>query len=381
MQAEALREFELQHAAHTLADARAMPKDWSTAEWNRTCVERHRSATAAIEEISGGERVRLTDLQAPLISTKPDPWPEVWVAQGLCIVYGQPGSGKSTLIAYEADRMTKEGMNVLLIPTQGEDRPVDLLNRYRDTEVEALFVNTEDWLCMEGNRVTRLENMLRTLNTDVLIIDSMSGLDANLDFNDQSAVKSLLGKLSRLAVTADCCVVLVAHGRKGKGTGIDMLAGSVQIAATARTVLEVTGTEEGNIVAEMVKTNIKSTFTTHVYQRSDHKVTRTESDTRNPRERRLDERLQKAVEDWKPPALGTKVFRIAVRDHLRKHKCGYKREAFIPQVYLEVIRGPNVGRRTTCSAQRSTWRTTNRTRRRNGSKHWPRSRRRWNNAP
>lgn len=231
----------------------------------RTELARSRAAHAVIEALPSLFIVKAESVACDY----DDPAPPVLLGNGLTVLFGLPGAGKSTIAAWLLRHLDKgEGLRdgwrkcrSLAVLTAGEDRVGDFGKRFVGSGVDAAFVELDPLSTAGLDDLDRSVAQLREY--DVLFVDSRDGLASQgADLNSGTVSKELLGRLCLLAENAGVSVLLVAHGRKsaGKRLSIEDLAGSVQNAAACRVVLgcDVEDQPDGRdrLLARVLKSNL-----------------------------------------------------------------------------------------------------------------------------
>ena len=187
------------------------------------------------------------------IETKDVSW--LWypyIPQGkITILQGDPGEGKTTLMLQIAAILTKggklpdgqKGVEPCNVIFQGaEDGASDTIKpRLEQAGADCsriAFIDPEDGTALSlGDE--RFERAVSETGAKLLIIDPLQAfLYASSDSGKKDNLRSLFGRLSKIAEENNCAVVLIGHMNKaGNGKSIYRGLGSIDVAAIARSVL------------------------------------------------------------------------------------------------------------------------------------------------
>ena len=211
-------------------------------------------------------------------------WPD-WIPHGMITLLGAaPGTGKSYLALDLArciiagDRfpdgapVPQPGANVIYV--DAEDCP-QIINRRAELwhmDTSRLFLmQPGERLFIDFSQTTdqdRLVEMSHSLAPALIVVDSLSTISSKGE-NNVEDVREVLGFLNRLALDAQCGLLLVHHLRKrgvppsADALSLDDFRGSSHIIAIARSVLGLsivqTGPQpdrSGPLRLEVVKTNL-----------------------------------------------------------------------------------------------------------------------------
>ena len=175
-----------------------------------------------------------------------------WLPLGkLTILDGDPGDGKSTILADIAARKTKgrampddpddtvyEPRTVIFLAAE-DDVEDTLKPRFRvaGADLEAVRVVSNAAISFPSG-VDVLAKLVRDLHAVMVVIDPIEAhLDERVDPNSNPQVRKALQPLVALAAKTGAAVVLVRHLRKTGGKALYAGAGSIGFAGLAREVL------------------------------------------------------------------------------------------------------------------------------------------------
>lgn len=171
----------------------------------------------------------------------------------ITIVQGDPGEGKTTLMLKIAAMLTR-GLSV----PDGKDARTQVNVIYQGAEDGAsdtikprlikagadcsriAFIDTENSNALSfGDR--RFEEAIKECNAKLLIIDPLQAfINGNPELQKPGGLRSAFTRLCKVAEENECAVVLIGHLNKANGgKGIYRGLGSIDIAATARSILMV----------------------------------------------------------------------------------------------------------------------------------------------
>jgi len=183
----------------------------------------------------------------------------------LTLLQGDPGEGKSTFIINVAARLTRglpmpDGYIVpaphAVIYQCAEDSLGDtvkprLIDAEADCDMVAFIVDEPDRLTLDDDRI---EQALEQTKARLLILDPLQAfLSQDGDMQSAFRMRTILGKLSLLAVKYNCAIVLVGHMNKANfGNNIYRSLGSIDIAAIARSVLMIKRDESDSNIRYMI---------------------------------------------------------------------------------------------------------------------------------
>lgn len=180
-----------------------------------------------------------------------------WLPRGCVVtVAGEPGAGKSYLMAAVATAITKgtplpgdvgkrEPANVLLVASEDDEGAVlrprfdelgaDLARLYVKTEVEVNGDRRPLTLPRDG---ALLAALVQELHPALVIVDPLVAVeDPGIDTHRQAGQRAVFAPLLRLAADLNCAVVAVRHTRKGAAENPNhRIMGSVDAVAAARVV-------------------------------------------------------------------------------------------------------------------------------------------------
>jgi DNA repair protein RadA/Sms len=132
------------------------------------------------------------------------------VPGSLVLIGGDPGIGKSTLLAQAADKLSGQGMSVLYVSGEESERQIKMRGERLGLEAENLFLLPE----------TNLENIfgeIERMRPDVIIVDSIqtvfsSGIESAP--GSVSQVREVAGQFLLLAKNRTIPVFLIGHVTK-----------------------------------------------------------------------------------------------------------------------------------------------------------------------
>jgi DNA repair protein RadA/Sms len=132
------------------------------------------------------------------------------VPGSLVLICGDPGIGKSTLLAQAADKLSGQGMSVLYVSGEESERQIKMRGERLGLEAENLFLLPE----------TNLENIfgeIERMRPDVVIVDSIqtvfsSGIESAP--GSVSQVREVAGQFLLLAKNRTIPVFLIGHVTK-----------------------------------------------------------------------------------------------------------------------------------------------------------------------
>ena len=132
------------------------------------------------------------------------------VPGSLVLIGGDPGIGKSTLLAQAADKLSGQGMQVLYVSGEESERQIKMRGERLGLEAENLFLLPE----------TNLENIfgeIERMRPDVVIVDSIqtvfsSGIESAP--GSVSQVREVAGQFLLLAKNRTIPVFLIGHVTK-----------------------------------------------------------------------------------------------------------------------------------------------------------------------
>ncbi len=245
------RARELQKAIERQAQKRERPSEAAPPSPRPT--PRHEAAKPKAEPEPKPEPKAWT--VADLIDTEfaPPKWvvPDL-LPVGLASLAGRPKVGKSWLAlqlsvavaagGYFLDRQVESG-NVLYLALEDSPRRLKLrLERLgwalRDLPLQFYC----EWDALSDTEaLLKLEAKIVAVKPRLVVIDTLTrAWGGGLDWNDVGPVTEALGRLQRLALETDCCILTVDHLRKPNGMAADPITdilGSTGKVAVADTVL------------------------------------------------------------------------------------------------------------------------------------------------
>lgn len=200
-------------------------------------------------------------------------WPSYVPLGAVTILQGDPGLGKSSILADLAARVTRGALAPLTdtpMPTggvlmlTGEDSHAAVLRPRLEAAgaaPERVFVMTEVFSTREGlartvalaEHLTAIEAACAEHDVRLLVVDPvMSFIGADVDAYSDYGVRQCLDALAPLARRRDLAVMLVRHFTKTRnGTAMHHGSGSIAFSGLARSVLEVDETKDGRVLASV----------------------------------------------------------------------------------------------------------------------------------
>jgi hypothetical protein len=272
-------------------------------------------------------------------------WPQRFARGKLCIIAGEPGEGKSTMLIDVAARCTRgagwpdggrapagavlilsaeDGLSDTIAPrfdaAGGDDTRVHVLEAIRTLDGRPRSVDL-------GRDLAQLEAAVRQVRPVMLIIDPVSAYLPKVDTWRDSDVRSVLAPLAALAERYGCVAVLVMHLTKNASAKIlHRLLGSVGFVAAARIVLAV-ATDPDDAARRLllpVKSNISAPAPVLAFRRVDGRIawddepidgitadTVMSASASDPHERQDAETLLRQMLAGAEPVLATDVYTVA----------------------------------------------------------------------
>jgi hypothetical protein len=218
--------------------------------------------------------VRLADVQRTTVEWL---WSQRIPRGAITILDGDPGLGKSTLMADIAARVTTgnvmpfannraEPGNVILM--SAEDHIANTIKPRleaagADTQRVAAFVSVatpEDPDAMPtlaSEDVAALEELIVDENASLVIVDPLAAyLPAGTDAHKDTDVRRVLRALAAMAQRTAVAIVIVRHLRKGEGPALYRGSGSIGIIGAARSGLLVAPGPNGTLYLAATKSNL-----------------------------------------------------------------------------------------------------------------------------
>lgn len=182
-------------------------------------------------------------------------WPQRIAVGKLTLIAGEPGLGKSQVLAALAAAVTMggrwpcdEGLSPMgsVIVLSAEDDPADTqiprLVAARADRRKVHIVSAVRESDAAGNRTFNIqadldlvERELDRLGDVILIsIDPLSSYLGKVDSHNNAEVRAVLERLSEMAARRRVAIVAVTHFSKGEGRAINKIIGSIAFAAAAR---------------------------------------------------------------------------------------------------------------------------------------------------
>lgn len=186
----------------------------------------------------------------------------------ITIIEGDPGEGKSTFILNVLSLITK-GAKIPNLGVSFQECTVIYQNNedgVADTIVPRLIACGADLSKVAYIDETKklftiadqgIEKVLEETGARVVVIDPIQAYFGERDMNRAADVRSVLGSLSRIAEKYNCAMILIGHLSKvAANKGLYRGLGSIDIAATARSVLLISKAIDELRVMSVVKNNI-----------------------------------------------------------------------------------------------------------------------------
>ncbi len=183
----------------------------------------------------------------------------------ITVLQGDPGEGKSTFILNVAALLTKglpmpDGFQTSCPQTVvyqcAEDNVADtikprLMSANADCDRIAYIIDEGTPLTLDD---ARIEHTLKETGARLLVLDPIQAfLPQDGDMQSASRMRTILGKLSILATTYQCAIVLIGHMNKSSGgKNLYRGLGTIDIAATARSVLMIARDKSDPMLRYMV---------------------------------------------------------------------------------------------------------------------------------
>lgn len=174
----------------------------------------------------------------------------------ITLLQGDPGDGKSTFMINLASIITKasklpDGTKLKepekVIYQCAEDNVSDTIKPRleaagADCDRVAYIDDSEDALTLAD---IRIEQNIKAFGAKLLILDPVQAfIPVDMDMQNAVKMRSVMGKLAKIAQRTDCAIVLIGHMNKGNsGKKLYRGLGSIDIAAIARSVLMISRDE------------------------------------------------------------------------------------------------------------------------------------------
>jgi KaiC/GvpD/RAD55 family RecA-like ATPase len=202
---------------------------------------------SAQQAVAKGLRTRL------LRDVKPEPVPWLWpkrIAFGtLCVIDGDPGSGKTTIVLDLMARLSRG--DVMPFETEALQAMSSLVVSAEDSisntlaprlfaagaDKERLHFSLEPVFFPSGRE--KLQDTIRETRARLVMIDPLLAmLDDNIEPNQDAKMRQVLGPLAAIAAHTESAIVVVRHLNKALHSKTMYRGGSsIAIAAAARTCL------------------------------------------------------------------------------------------------------------------------------------------------
>lgn len=173
----------------------------------------------------------------------------------LCIIEGEPGSGKTTIVLQIAALLTKgldlpfgedneiyEPMNVIYQTAEdGYDDTIVPRFIEADGDLKKMYFINDDEIPL-SMLDQRIEEAILQTNAGLFILDPIQAyLGSKVNMNMANEVRPLLKNLGDIAARTNCCIVLIGHFNKNsKDKAINRLSGTIDFMAACRSALIVT---------------------------------------------------------------------------------------------------------------------------------------------
>ena len=185
----------------------------------------------------------------------------------ISVLQADPGTGKSTLMMHIIGAVSRGG----LLPNGKRLAPMHVIYQcsedgLADTikpRLEAAnadcnnvaFLNEDLTLLTLDDE--KLRKAMSEFNVKLLVIDPFQAYLGDADLSNANGMRKILRRLGMWASTYDCAVVLVGHLNKRQGSK-EMYRGlgSIDVAASARSVLQIDRDDEGVCVLHHVKSSL-----------------------------------------------------------------------------------------------------------------------------
>lgn len=168
----------------------------------------------------------------------------------ITILQGDPGEGKSTMMLQLAALITA---GKAMPDGSGDKVPGNVIYQAAEDGIEdtikprllaagadcgriAFLENGENPITLDDER---LEQAIKDTQAKLLVIDPLQAyLGVDNDMQKSNSIRSVFGRLAKVAERTGCAVVLIGHMNKSSRTkGIYRGLGSIDIAAVARSIL------------------------------------------------------------------------------------------------------------------------------------------------
>ena len=192
-------------------------------EWNSMVEERERAATKAGATARGGFRLREVK---PVAYGEIESQDDARIASGiaefdrvlgggvvpgsLVLIGGDPGIGKSTLLAQAADKLSGQGMTVLYISGEESERQIKMRGERLGLEAKNLYLLPE-------TNLERIFDEIERMGPDAIIVDSIQTVfSSNIESapGSVSQVREVAGQFLMLAKNRTVPVFLIGHVTK-----------------------------------------------------------------------------------------------------------------------------------------------------------------------
>ncbi len=185
-------------------------------------------------------------------------WPNRIARGKITLLSGNPGLGKSQIIAYITNIITNSGIfadktacadgNVIIL--SAEDDAADTIvprlkaagaNLTKVTIIESILKNNKENQFNLTTDISALENLLITLgNVSTIFIDPLSAYLGNIDDHRNGEVRAILSLLAKLAEKYQVAIICISHHNKSGSTeALLRVLGSIGFVAAARAAFAV----------------------------------------------------------------------------------------------------------------------------------------------
>ena len=227
---------------------------------------------------SSTQKTGLQTVQASAVQPKHVEWiyPDRIPRGGLTNIVGDPGIGKGWFCVHVTSKVTSGGtlpgmpnpilaINVLILAAEDEPETV-LRPRLEDmgadlgrVHIYTGYINSSGQSGQfDIGQIQDLENKIRSLQTDLVLIDPLIDFFGRANINKAQEVKALLLPLHDLAKKLNIAIVCVIHCNKADVKALYKGSGSIQFAGKARSVflVEKSPEDEDEKVVCHVKSNL-----------------------------------------------------------------------------------------------------------------------------
>ena len=172
----------------------------------------------------------------------------------LCVVHGDPGCGKTTLLVKLCALLTKgsplpfdekeellQPMNVIYQTAEDgyDDTIKPRFKQENGDESRFYFINDKIKILTLSDK--RIEESIKRVNAGIMILDPVQAyMGSGINSNNINEVRPVLKKLLDVAERTGCTIVLVGHNNKNEGTTLaSRLNGSIDFLAAVRSSIAI----------------------------------------------------------------------------------------------------------------------------------------------